>query len=69
MFIYGVLLRRLLVDETGTAELGHELAAKDLGETALVMIVAVGGRVVDTTDINDNVAGRQLGRVTGANEF
>lgn len=59
----------LLVDKTGTAELGHKLAAKDLGESALVVVVAVSGRVVHTTDINDNVAGSQLYGVTCTDKF
>lgn len=61
--------RGVLVDESGTAELGIELAAKDLCESALVMIIALGSRVINTSNINNHIACRQLGRVASANKI
>jgi hypothetical protein len=51
------LLAKVLVDETSRRELGLGEArdTKDLGEAALVVVVAVFSGVIDATDIDDNV--------------
>ena len=52
------------VDETGRRELGG-VAGEGGGELALVVIVALGLVIVDTTDIDDGVAGSELFGVAG----
>lgn len=53
------MLAVVLVDETSRRELGlvEAAKAKDLGEAALVVVVALGGVIVDTTDVDNNVKG------------
>lgn len=55
------------VDKTSRRELGR-VARESSGELALVVIVALGLVIVDTTDIDDSVAGSELFGVAGADE-
>jgi len=55
------------VDETGRREFGG-VVGEGGGELALVVIVALGGVIVDTTDIDDGVAGSELFGVASADE-
>lgn len=63
-----VSIQNILVNESSTAELGIELSAKDLGESTLVVIVALGSRVINASDIDNNIACRQLGGVACADK-
>jgi hypothetical protein len=54
----------LLVDETSRGQLRHKATPKVLLEAALVVIKALDRLIVDTSDINDNVAGVEDSRVT-----
>jgi hypothetical protein len=55
------------VDETGRRELGG-VTREGSGELALVVIVALGRVIVNTTDIDDGVAGSELFGVTGTDQ-
>jgi len=55
------------VDETGRRELGG-VTRESGGELALVVVVALGLVIVDTTDIDDSVAGSELFGVAGTDE-
>jgi hypothetical protein len=48
---------KVLVDEAGRRELGVEAVAEDLGEAPLMVVVAVAGRLVDASDVDDDRAG------------
>lgn len=56
----------VLVHQTGGGQLGGETMAEHLGEASLMMIKQLLAFVVDSANINDDVAGLQDGRIPGS---
>ena len=58
-----------LVDEPGRAQLGRKPKAQNLVKSALMVVITLLGWVIDSANIDNNVAAVQNRRISGADNI